>query len=198
MPLPQDPSTSQPAEAPTLFRPLSLVTWNIDHWKRTAQTRRDAWSYLSGLGCDVALLQECVPPRDLNRSKIVHRQIAGNRPWGSAVAVFDSELNIEEIGSVRTRYSSTLFSMLGTYPGATIVARVGISAVGSITCVSVYGLIDVYAQTTARLASNEALQDEGRRHFPLPVRLRHPRPKFRFQRHGGTPPMELCEYRSYR
>ena len=38
--------------------------------------------------------------------------------------------------------------MLGTYPGATIVARVGIPAVGSITCISVYGLIDVYAQTT--------------------------------------------------
>ena len=38
--------------------------------------------------------------------------------------------------------------MLGTYPGATIVARVGFPAVGSITFVSVYGLIDVYAQTT--------------------------------------------------
>jgi hypothetical protein len=78
----------------------------------------------------------------------VHRKIAGNRPWGSAVAIFSNELGIEEIGSVRTRYSSTLFSMLGTYPGAIIVARVGIPTVGSITCVSVYGLIDVYAQTT--------------------------------------------------
>jgi len=43
----------------------------MDHWKRAGQTRRDAWAYLSGLGCDVALLQECVPPRDLDRSKIV-------------------------------------------------------------------------------------------------------------------------------
>jgi hypothetical protein len=83
-----------------------------------------------------------------DRSKIVHRKIAGNRPWGSAVAVFNNEFGIEEIDSVRTRYSSTLFSMLGTYPGATIVARAGIPAVGSITCISVYGLIDVYAQTT--------------------------------------------------
>jgi len=138
----------QPSESSIPFRRFSVVTWNMDHWKRAAQTRRDAWSYLSGLGCDVALLQECVPPRDLNRSKIVHRKIAGNRPWGSAVAVLNNELSIEEIGSVRTRYSSTLFSMLGTYPGATIVARVGIPTVGSIACVSVYGLIDVYAQTT--------------------------------------------------
>jgi hypothetical protein len=56
--------------------------------------------------------------RDLDRSQIVHRQIAGSRSWGSAVAVFNKELGIEEIGSVRTKYSSTLFPMLGTYPGA--------------------------------------------------------------------------------
>jgi len=51
--------------------------------------------------------------RDLDRSQIVHRQIAGSRSWGSAVAVFNKELGIEEIGSVRTKYSSTLFPMLG-------------------------------------------------------------------------------------
>jgi hypothetical protein len=121
----------------------------MDHWKRTVQTRRDAWSYLaSGLGADIALLQECVAPRELDRSQIVHRQIAGGRPWGSAVAVFNEDLNIEEIGAVRTKYSSTLFPMLGTFPGTTIVARVEVPEVGPITCVSVYGLINMYAQTT--------------------------------------------------
>ena len=59
-----------------------------------------------------------------------------------------TELGIEEIDAVWTRYSSTLFSMLGTYPGATIVARVEVPGVGPVTCVSVYGLMNVYAQTT--------------------------------------------------
>jgi hypothetical protein len=164
----------QPAESPTPFHPLSVVTWNMDHWKRTAQTRRDAWSYLSGLGCDVALLQECVPPKDLDRSKIVHRHIAGNRPWGSAVAILNNELGIEEIGSVRIRYSSTLFSMLGTYPGATIVAGVGFPAVGSITFVSVYGLIDVYAQTTMlRIVADLIPLFDGRRWIRADDRRSH-------------------------
>ena len=32
------------------------------------------------------------------------------------------------------------------YPGAVVVARVRIPEIGTITCVSVYGLINVYAQ----------------------------------------------------
>lgn len=87
----QDPDKVQPPVQP---RHLSVVTWNMDHWKRTVQTRRDAWSYLaSSLGADITLLQECVAPRELDRSRIVHRQIAGGRPWGSAVAVFNEDLN---------------------------------------------------------------------------------------------------------
>jgi hypothetical protein len=102
----------------------------MDHWKRTTEQRREAWAYLtSGLGADIALLQECVP-RELTRSQIVYRQIAGVRPWGSAVAAFNKNYSVEEIGAVRTRYSSTLFQMLGTYPGAVIVARVELPEVG--------------------------------------------------------------------
>ena len=78
----------------------------------------------------------------------MYREIGGSRSWGSAVAVFNKELSIEEVGAVRTKYGSARFQMLGTYPGAVIVARVDIPAVGPITCVSVYGLINVYAQTT--------------------------------------------------
>jgi len=139
----------QAADSGAPGRDLSVATWNMDHWKRTALARSEAWAYLaSGLGAGVALLQECVPPKDLPRSRVVYREIAGGRPWGSAVAVLSDELEIEEIGAVRTRYSSTRFSMLGTYPSATIVARVGVPGIGPITCVSVYGLMEVYAQTT--------------------------------------------------
>jgi hypothetical protein len=62
----------------------------------------------------------------------LQRRNGHRRDWGSANQVlFD-----------------TLFPMLGTYPGATIVARITVPGVGPITCVSVYGLINVYAQTT--------------------------------------------------
>jgi endonuclease/exonuclease/phosphatase family metal-dependent hydrolase len=143
-------TTVEAGEPPdSSLRRFTVATWNMDHWKQTVQTRCDAWSYLaSDLVVDVALLQECVVPRDLNRSRLVYREIGGSRPWGSAVAVFDEALSIEELGMVRTRYGSTRFPMLGTYPGAIIVAQVNVPGVGPITCVSVYGLINVYAQTT--------------------------------------------------
>ena len=145
----KDTDRAQPNIDSPPVRALSVATWNIDHWKRTVQARRDAWTYLaSELHPDIALLQECVAPRGFTRSKIAHRKIAGSRSWGSAIAVFNDEMDIEEIGAVRTKYSSTLFPMLGTYPGATIVARITVPQVGPITCVSVYGLINVYAQTT--------------------------------------------------
>ena len=69
MSVPQDSAAVEPQPAAT--RSFSAVTWNMDHWKRTAQQRRDAWSYLLGLGCDVALLQECVAPGELDR--VAHR-----------------------------------------------------------------------------------------------------------------------------
>ena len=104
----------------------------MDHWKRTVQERRAAWSYLaSGLRSDIALLQECVAPKELDRSRLVYREISGGRPWGSAVAVFNCEMGIEEIGAVRTRYGSTRFPMIGTYPGTMIVARVEVPGRGT-------------------------------------------------------------------
>ena len=121
----------------------------MDHWKRNVAARETAWSLLTdGLGCDAALLQECVVPRAMPRSRFVYRELGGTRPWGSSVAIFEPSYEIEEIGTVRTRYGSTRFSMLGTYPGSIIVTRVTIPKIGPITCVSVYGLINVYAQTT--------------------------------------------------
>ena len=95
------------------------------------------------------LLQETVVPPDANRSTHVHREIAGSRPWGSAVVALSDNAQVREIGSVRTKYGSLRFPMLGTHPGAVIVAQVDVPDVGAITCVSVYGLVHaLYAQTT--------------------------------------------------
>lgn len=129
---------------------LSVATWNMDYWKQSAGTRRSAWQFLEDrLGPDVALLQECVPPEHLRRSgRVVYRELAGNRPWGSAVIALRDGLTVDEIGAVRTRYASTRFHMLGTHPGTIIVTQVTMSDLEPVTCVSVYGAIDVYAQTT--------------------------------------------------
>ncbi len=128
---------------------FSIGTWNMDHWKRTRQQREKAWEYLqTQSGTDVMLLQESVAPPYLDQSQFVYREIGGNRPWGSSVAAFSEDVSIQEIGTVRTRYSTERFSMQGTFPGTIIVARTDLPGIGPITCVSVYGLINVYAQTT--------------------------------------------------
>ena len=130
-------------------RCLSIGTWNMDHWKRTLQQRKDARCYLQkDGGPDVMLLQESVSPADVPRNRFVHREIAGRRPWGSSVVAFASDLEVEEIDAVGTRYGPTRFSMLGSLPGSVIVARVHVHAIGPIRCVSVYGAMDDgYAQT---------------------------------------------------
>ena len=138
-------------EVPQQGTKVSIGTWNMDHWKRTAQQRRDAWAYLrSKAGADLMLLQESGVPTGMPRTRYVHRELAGSRPWGSAVVACSDAATLElaEIDAVRSKFGSTRFSMLGTTPGAVIVARANIPVIGPITCISVYGVINVYAQTT--------------------------------------------------
>ncbi len=130
-------------------RKVSIGTWNMDYWKRTTQQRKDAWEYLRTTArTDIMLLQESGSPTEMPRTRYVHREIAGSRPWGSAVVAFSDTAELEEIDAVRTRYGSTRFSMLGSTPGTVIVARVNFPGIGTITCISVYGAINVYSQTT--------------------------------------------------
>lgn len=42
---------------------MRAVTWNMNHWQRSAEARDLAWAYLrEELHADVALVQEAVPP----------------------------------------------------------------------------------------------------------------------------------------
>jgi hypothetical protein len=130
-------------------RSIRIATWNMDHWKRSPKVRREGWAFLKdGIGADAALLQECVPGDGFAPPRIVYREIGGNRAWGNAVVALREGFTVEEVGSVRTRYGAARFHMLGTYPGTIIVARLSLPDLDPITCVSVYGMIDVYAQTT--------------------------------------------------
>ena len=127
-----------------VVRGLSIGAWNMDHWKRTSQQRKDAWRYLqTERKADVMLLQESVAPSDIPRNRFVYREIAGRRPWGSSVVAFAHDLETEEIDAVRVHATApTRFSMLGSLPGSVIVARIHVPEVGPITFVSVYGAMD--------------------------------------------------------
>ena len=130
-------------------RSVSIGTWNMDHWRRTAQQRRDGWEFLrSATRADVMLLQESVVPPEVSRNCYAHRELAGSRPWGTTVVALADGLEAREIDAVRTRYGATRFSMLGSQPGAFVAALVELPGIGAITCVSVYGVINVYSQTT--------------------------------------------------
>lgn len=135
--------------AAPLERSVSIGTWNMDYWRRTVQSRQDAWKYLrTSSKADIMLLQESVAPVNLPRTRFVYREIAGNRPWGSSVVAFAGDVEMEEIDAVRTVYGAKKFSMLGSLPGSVIVARANLPEVGPITCVSVYCVMnDMYSQT---------------------------------------------------
>jgi exonuclease III len=131
--------------------PFRIVSWNMNHWRqptRPEDTRAKGWDYLQGdLRPDVALLQETVPPASLDRRSVIYREIADYRPWGSAI-VTRPGLPLETIWAVPTRFSRRRFQLANTFPGSVAVGEVTIEGIAPITVVSVYNVIDVYAQTT--------------------------------------------------
>ena len=139
-------TSREESEAPV---PMRVVTWNLNHWQQPTGKRSEAWTHLtSGLKADVGLLQETVPPATLEPQRVVYREIADYRPWGSAVAALGDGLKIKELWSVRTRFARRRFTLANTFPGSVAVAEVEIPGVAPITFVSVYTVVDTYAQTT--------------------------------------------------
>ena len=125
---------------------LRLATWNLNHWRQPllpSDTRRAAWEHLArGIGVQVALVQEAVPPLDLGRDRAVYGEIAGHRNWGSAVVALDPAVSVEPIRSVRTPWSKRRYLLDRTHPGSVAVARLEVPGIQAITLVSVYGVLD--------------------------------------------------------
>ena len=106
--------------------PLRVAVWNLNHWQqpvRPIDTRTAAWQYIADdLRADVALLQETVPPRTSPACRVVYREIADYRPWGSAVASFRDDARLEEIWAVSTRWDRRRrFTLAKTFPGSVAV-----------------------------------------------------------------------------
>jgi hypothetical protein len=133
--------TADAPDAPA-GRAFRLATWNMNHWQTPVERRAEAWGWLgNGSGLDVALLQETVPPASLARDRVVYHEIAGRRPWGSAVVALGEGIEVEEIWSVSggSRYRHRVAT---THPGSVAVARVHVPGIAPISVISVYNLLD--------------------------------------------------------
>jgi endonuclease/exonuclease/phosphatase family metal-dependent hydrolase len=130
----------------TSGKPLRVATWNLNHWRQPllpVDTRRGAWAHLAdGIGAQVALVQEAVPPAGTSRDRAVYGELAGHRNWGSAVVALDNAVVIEPIRSVRNPWSKRRFLLDAAHPGSTAVARVTVAGIQPITFVSVYGVFE--------------------------------------------------------
>jgi endonuclease/exonuclease/phosphatase family metal-dependent hydrolase len=142
-----EPRDAPGPETPVPFR---VVSWNMNHWRqptRPIDTRAAAYAFLrEELTPDVALLQETVPPQ-ATEGTVVYREIADYRPWGSAI-VARVGLPLQPVWAVPTRFSRRRFQLGNTFPGSVAIGEIAMDDVAPITVVSVYNVIDVYAQTT--------------------------------------------------
>ena len=147
---------------------MRLVTWNMDHWRRSADQRTDAWAYLeTTLAPDVALVQEAVPPSHLQsvfRAGGIddRRGAPTNRGWGSAVVSFGPAITAVETAT--EPYRKKVVPVLRTFPGSVAIAEVKIDN-DSIIVISMYGVIDRgYANATVHrmLSDLEPLVDQRR------------------------------------
>ena len=131
---------------------MRIVTWNMDHWRRPAAQRLEAWEFLrTRIQPDIALVQEAVPPSDM--PNVIFRQggLHDERKsppkdlgWGSAVVSFERQL--QPIYEASSPFHDKPIPLLRTFPGSVAIAEIADSG---LAVVSAYGVIDRgYADST--------------------------------------------------
>lgn len=112
-------------------RTATVLTWNLNHWRQSPESRRAAWAHLDGTladatGWDIALLQECVVPAERD-GPVLWRELPG-LGWGTAVAL-------------RTGAGTTLTELAledDSHPGCVVAADAGLDD-WTLTVASLYG-----------------------------------------------------------
>jgi endonuclease/exonuclease/phosphatase (EEP) superfamily protein YafD len=101
----------------------------MDHWKTNKAHRREAWDYLlHDLAPDVALLQEAVPPAELDPAwSLLWRAAPGSRIGGVGIL---------------SRRPLTEVTLVTVCPGCLVVAEVALPDGHSLTAVCLYGLLE--------------------------------------------------------
>lgn len=124
---------------------MRIVSWNMNHARRSVQARKDAWAFLrEELRADLVLAQEASPPPESNA---VYRAVDDkdrNYRWGSVIVALSPGLAL----NARTRIvAPDCFArapksdeLPDTHPGACAVADVlGKSGRRLFTAISLYG-----------------------------------------------------------
>lgn len=124
---------------------MRIVSWNMNHCRRSATKRREAWDFLSEkLHADLVLAQEASPPPQF---KSVYRPIDNRDPhykWGSAVVALHPDLILKARTWVPTpdcyRRAPKPGELPDSHPGACAVADVQTkSGQRLFTAISLYG-----------------------------------------------------------
>jgi len=117
----------------------SIVTWNMDNWKRNIKKREKAWKYLTeNISADIMLLQEFAPQSKIDdKYNVSYMEISNTRQWGSAVIT--RGLPNHEV------------EFKNSYPGAVTAADVTLPNGSILTVISLYGVFDEGSYVTAAL-----------------------------------------------
>jgi len=119
---------------------LKIVTWNMAYWSHKALLK-ESWEYLvNEIDADIYLFQEASPPEWLeNKPDFLWFEIGSKRNWGSGI--FTKGLSLRHV-PIQTPYIGSL-----------VVGEVEIPDWGTLTVISLYGLLETigtvgYAITT--------------------------------------------------
>jgi len=145
---------------------VKISTWNMDYWKRTAEERIKAWTYLDEIiSPDIALVQEAVPMSTqmgfigtgkqpsgslIDNETVVWQEIGGSRKWGSGILTKNFPLREVHFNN--------------SHQGSVIVADILLPNKSVWTVISLYGLLDNgYSTTTLhRIFSDLTLLLDGK------------------------------------
>lgn len=122
---------------------MRIVSWNMNRRGVSAATHRRAWDYLrDGLKADVALVQEAIPPEDL-QTRVFESTELTQYQWGTAVVSFRPELALKAPARVKLadwfEKPVPKNTLLESHKGASAVADVVRDCKALLTAVSLYG-----------------------------------------------------------
>ncbi|HXN33424.1 MAG TPA: endonuclease/exonuclease/phosphatase family protein [Polyangiaceae bacterium] len=147
---------------------MRIVTWNMNHWKRSREARAKAWEYLRReLGADVALVQEAVPPPE---SAQVYKPIDPPRSdWGSAVVALSPAVRLNPTHRRPLASPSSEGGLAESHPGVLAVADVIDTASGKTRFVaaSFYGAWEYLPQDPINPKKKQEIYSTSKSHRVL-------------------------------
>jgi exonuclease III len=147
---------------------MRIVTWNMNHWQRSREARARAWEYMRHeLGADVALVQEAVPPPEIEQ---VYKPIdPPGSDWGSAVVALSPSVRLNPRPRRPLASPSSEGGLAESHPGVSAVADVIDTASGKTRFVaaSFYGAWEYLPQDPANPKKKQEIYSASKSHRVL-------------------------------